>query len=195
MQDQSPAQSRFRLVKSGQGSPSAAPPPLDFARLREDLKRAVARVCPPWLVDRSEDLVQMASMRLMEIHRKNEGNVEFSSFYLRRAAYSAVIDEIRRLKRRQEVSLDDEDNEVTPPPAESPDPERLTRGRQTGQAIRECMGRMVRPRRLAVTLHLQGHSVGETAKLLGWNAKKAENLVYRGLADLRGCLTAKGIGI
>ena len=39
----------------------------------------------------------------------------------------------------------------------------------------------------------QGHSVPEIGQLLGWTAKKAENLVYRGMADLRGCLGKKGI--
>ena len=33
----------------------------------------------------------------------------------------------------------------------------------------------------------------ETARRLGWTAKKAENLVYRGLKDLRRCLTARGM--
>ena len=41
-------------------------------------------------------------------------------------------------------------------------------------------------------LHLQGHSVPDAARLLGWPAKRTENLVYRGLADLRRCLIAKG---
>ena len=54
---------------------------------------------------------------------------------------------------------------------------------------------MKRERRLAVTLHLQGHSVPEAARLLDWAVKRTENLVYRGLADLRECLTAKGIGL
>jgi RNA polymerase sigma-70 factor, ECF subfamily len=43
-----------------------------------------------------------------------------------------------------------------------------------------------------VTLYLQGHTVPETARILGWDAKRAENLVYRGLADLRQCLMGKG---
>ena len=46
----------------------------------------------------------------------------------------------------------------------------------------------------AVTLHLQGHRGAETARLLGWSAKRAENLIYRGLADLRACLEARGMG-
>jgi RNA polymerase sigma-70 factor (ECF subfamily) len=52
---------------------------------------------------------------------------------------------------------------------------------------------MKRERRLAVTLHLQGHTVPEAARILDWAAKQTENLVYRGLADLRACLMAKGI--
>ena len=51
---------------------------------------------------------------------------------------------------------------------------------------------MKRERRLAVMLHLQGHPVAEAARILGWTVKRTENLVYRGLADLRHCLICKG---
>jgi RNA polymerase sigma-70 factor (ECF subfamily) len=139
----------------------------------------------------------VALLRVMEIQRKKEGAAELNAFYLRRAAYSAMIDEIRRLRRRQEVSLQgggEEDDEVAfDPAAPAPDPERASAGREAGRAIRDCLGRMVPPRRHAVTLNLQGHSVPEIGKLLGWTAKKAENLVYRGMSDLRGCLGEKGI--
>jgi RNA polymerase sigma-70 factor (ECF subfamily) len=48
-------------------------------------------------------------------------------------------------------------------------------------------------RRLAVTLYLHGHSVPDAARILDWSAKRTENLVYRGLADLRECLLSKGL--
>lgn len=166
----------------------------DYERLRDDLKRSVAKVCPRWLADRSEDLVQVALMRVMEIRRKSEGSAEFSSYYLKKAAYSALIDEIRRLRRRQEVSMEGDEETEFDPAAETPDPERTSAGREVGRAIRDCLGLMVRPRRLAVTLNLQGHSVPEIGRLLGWTGKKAENLVYRGMSDLRGCLEGKGLG-
>jgi len=182
------------LVSDGQQkSPEI---PADFTQLHGDLVRAVNRVCPRWLADRSDDLVQVALMRVMEIQRKREGTAEFSPSYLRKAAYSALIDEIRRLRRRQEVSIESDDEEggtAFDPAAPEPDPERASSGREIGRAIRDCLGGMVPPRRHAVTLNLQGHSVPEIGKLLGWTAKKAENLVYRGMADLRGCLSGKGI--
>jgi RNA polymerase sigma-70 factor (ECF subfamily) len=170
---------------------------MDYAQLHRDLTRAVDRVCPRWMADRADDLVQVALIRVMEIQRKKEGTAEFSPFYLKKAAYSAMIDEIRRLRRRQEVSLEGESDEadtiVYDPAAPDPDPERASSGREVGRAIRDCLGRLVAPRRHAVTLNLQGHSVPEIGNLMGWTAKKAENLVYRGMSDLRGCLSGKGI--
>jgi RNA polymerase sigma-70 factor (ECF subfamily) len=170
------------------------PSEVDLEGLRRDLKRSVAQTCPRWMSDRSEDIIQVALMRVLEIYRKREGNAELNSFYLRKAAYSAVVDEIRRLRRRQEVPLENESSEVVyEPKAESPDPERNAAAQETGRAIRDCLGRLVKPRQMAVTLNLQGHSVPDIGKLLGWTTKKAENLVYRGMADLRGCLTEKGV--
>ena len=170
---------------------------MDYAQLHRDLVKAVDRVCPRWMADRADDLVQVAMMRVMEIQKKKEGTAEFTSFYLRKAAYSAMIDEIRRVRRRQEVSLEGENEEeeavAYDPAAPDPDPERASAGREVGRAIRDCLGHLVAPRRHAVTLNLQGHSVPEIGRLLGWTAKKAENLVYRGMADLRGCLGDKGI--
>lgn len=190
------SQSNLKLVPQPPAAMAAAAPAgeLDLEALRRDLKRAVARTCPPWLSDRAEDIVQVALMRVLEIHRKREGNAEFTSFYLRKAAYSAMVDEIRRLRRRQEVPLENESSEVVfEPAAESADPERHAVAREAGRAIRDCLARLVRPRQMAVTLNLQGHSVPDVGRLLGWSTKKAENLVYRGMADLRGCLDAKGV--
>jgi RNA polymerase sigma-70 factor (ECF subfamily) len=182
------------VISDSRQRPSETPP--DFSQLHGDLVRAVQRVCPRWLVDRSDDIVQVALMRVMEIQRKREGTAELSPFYLKKTAYSAMVDEIRRLRRRQEVPIDGGDEEgaaAFDPAAPEPDPERASAGRQIGRAIRDCLGGMVPPRRHAVTLNLQGHSVPEIGKLLGWTAKRAENLVYRGMADLRGCLGGKGI--
>ena len=169
----------------------------DYAQLHRELVRAVDRVCPRWMADKADDLVQVAMMRVMEIQRKKEGTAELNAFYLRKAAYSAMIDEIRRLRRRQEVPLEADEGDGAggfDPAAETADPERASAGREAGRAIRDCLGGMVKPRRMAVTLNLQGHSVPDIGKLLGWTGKKAENLVYRGMADLRGCLESKGLG-
>lgn len=168
----------------------------DYERLRSDLVRVVARICPAWLGSRADDLVQVALLRVLEVRRKSEANARISTSYLRKTAYSALIDEIRRCRRRREVSLETEDGGIDPA-AETgsprPDPEEVSAGQEVGRAIRECLAQIARPRRLAAALHLQGHSVPDVGRLMSWAPKKADNLVYRGLADLRECLASKGL--
>jgi RNA polymerase sigma-70 factor, ECF subfamily len=164
----------------------------DVARLRAQLARAVARVCPPWLSAQADDIVQAALMRVMEILRAREGNQALSSSYLWKTAYSATVDEIRRQRRRREVSLEDGAVEATAA-SRHPDPEAARAAQEIGRELQDCLRRLVEARRLAVVLHLQGHTGPEVARLLGWSEKRVENLIYRGLADLRRCLDAKGL--
>ena len=178
---------------SGGGGPD--PPVLSDAQaeaLRRRLIRAVAGVCPAWLHEQSEDIVQNAMIQLLRMLRKSEGNPRFSSMYLAKAAHGATVDEIRRRCRRKEnVAGDDETVERAT--SSGPSPETESAARELGRGIQECLARMLRPRRLAVTLHIHGCTVKECARRLRWTFKKTESLVYRGLKDLRRCLSMKGM--
>lgn len=164
----------------------------NYDDLRAKLCRGVACICPRWLAGRREDIVQVALMKVMQLHRRGEGQGEYSSSYLWKVAYSVVVDEIRRERRRGEVSLESDgpEHHATAPEG---DPERVSADREIGAGITECLSRLVKARRLAVALYLQGHTVPETAGLLGWTPKRADNSIYRGLADLRECLRSKGL--
>lgn len=177
-----------------------------YEALRAELVRAVRRVCPGWLADRRDDLVQVALLRVIEIERRGEGARELAPAYLARTAYCVLIDEIRKLRRRREVPLDpgdrgggergdrgDRSERSWDLAAPQPGPQQVSEAGEIGRGIRACLGRMVAPRRMAVTLHLLGHGVPEVARLLLWSGKRAENLVYRGLDDLRRCLREKGL--
>jgi RNA polymerase sigma-70 factor (ECF subfamily) len=156
------------------------------------LSRAVVRVCPRWLAMHSEDIVQTAMLRVLDAARKRgEGSPDLSSLYIEKTAYSAVVDEIRRHRRRREES-GDAVLETAGGPDET-NPESATAAREIADGLRGCLAVLRTPRRLAVTLHLQGHAVPEVASILKWRTKAAENLVYRGLADLRRCLAMKGL--
>ena len=147
------------------------------------------------MADRRDDLVQAAVMRVMHITEKRsaagEGNQFLSPSYLYKVAYSVLVDEIRRFRRLNETDLGDET--AGHAAIATANPERTTASKEIGRGIRGCLARLQRERRLAVTLYLQGHTAVEAARILDWAAKQTENLVYRGLADLRKCLLAKGI--
>lgn len=164
----------------------------EFVRLRADLDRALTRICPAWLVDRKDDLVQTAMAALLEKKdRGGEVDRPRSSSYYRRKAYWLLVDEIRRHRRMRETALEDSGMAVDGTSSRV-SPERESLSREVGQAIEACLQEMVRPRRLAVVLHLQGHTVREAAGILSWGRKRTDNLVYRGLANLRSCLVRKG---
>lgn len=178
-------------------SPSLEPrtptEPDEYEELRAEIARSVRSLCPRWLTSRAEDLVQTALLKIFELRQRSEQRQDLSPFYLKRVAYSALVDEIRRLERKRETPLEDEDGEPMPLTSSTPGPDRLQAGREVGEGIRDCLGTLLRQRRLAVTLYLQEVSVVDAARILGWDLKQTRNLVYRGLGDLRECLKAKGL--
>jgi RNA polymerase sigma-70 factor (ECF subfamily) len=177
-------------------NPSPEPHPetaaADYTELRAEIVRAVRSLCPKWLASRAEDLVQVALVKILELRQRSEQDRELSSFYLKRVAYSALVDEIRRLERRRESPLETDEGEPLPLASASPGPERHQESRELGKGIRDCLKGLLRQRQLAVTLYLQDLSVVDAARILGWDLKQTRNLTYRGLGDLRLCLQEKG---
>jgi RNA polymerase sigma-70 factor (ECF subfamily) len=157
--------------------------------LLRDLERAVRRVCPRSLVQDASDLVQDSFIRLIRA-RKLDGQSTLSATYLKKVAYSAVIDEIRRRRREPAADLasDDADIEVA---ADHMHEEASDTA--LGSAMEACLQRLQPDRRRALTLHLMGHSIAEIACMLECNAKRADNLVHRGLAQLRAFLHEMGL--
>lgn len=174
------------------GHSAGAPLDAGLEALRRDLDKALASVCPPSLADRRDDLLQVAMMRVVELRKRNPEHAALSSAYLYRVAYTALIDELRRVNARKEVALEDGEQASVQTVAPG-DPERSAGAAQIARAVRDCLQGLVQDRRLAVTLHLQGHTLQEAAELLGWESKRTENLIYRGLSALRACLSTKGI--
>ena len=162
-----------------------------YADLKLRLERAARRVAPSWLRDQTDDLVQMALVKIMR-SKKVEDATEMNESFLYRVMHSVIVDEIRRHKRRQESPLDPAHPDPVEPNIHC-DPEAMAGGQQIGTVIVECLALLLPDRRRAVTMYLQGHSVPETGERLGYSAKKAENLVYRGLSDLRGHLRDRGM--
>ena len=159
--------SATRLLDAGDGADALVD------RLRADVARAVRHVCPDWLADQADDLTQIATTRVLDRIRATSGSVTFTAGYVYRAAYSALIDEIRKRRRLREVPLEPD----LMARSHLGDPERQAGARSIREALAGRLAALMVSRRRAVTLHLQGHSFGEIATLLSCAKKKAENLV------------------
>jgi RNA polymerase sigma-70 factor (ECF subfamily) len=164
----------------------------EAASLHACIKRAVRAVCPGWLGSEVEDLAQAATVRVLQ--RFGSGSptgAAPAARYLWRTAHSVVVDEIRRRSRRPTVPLAERPDAAELPAADG-DAESALAVRRLGTAIRDCLRRLAPSRRQAVSLHLVGHTLREISELLALGEKRVQNLVYRGLADLRSCLRSKG---
>lgn len=161
------------------------------AGLRRRIREQATRFCPPWMTSSLDDVVQTAWLRLKAAAERSERNRDPGPTLIAKVAYCATVDEIRQQRRRREVSMDQE--QALHGCAEPDDPARAAVASEIGAAIRSCLATLLLNRRLAVVLYLQGHTAPETAELLGWSLRKTENLVYRGLADMRACLDGKGL--
>ncbi len=165
--------------------------------IRRGLVKAVGRVCPSWLSAHRDDLVQAAMLRILELRNRGEVERTFSAAYLRKVAHAVLVDEIRRRRHRSEVPLPcdsaSEGGEGDGAGRRITDPERRLQERQLGQVIGECLRTIKAERRQALVLFLEGHSVPEAARILGWGHKKTENVIFRGRADLRRRLEEMGL--
>jgi RNA polymerase sigma-70 factor (ECF subfamily) len=154
------------------------------------MARAVARACPAWLRSEQEDITQDAVVRVLRVAAKKRESVDaLPRAYLRKVAFAAIVDAIRRQRARPRARPGADVEELCAPGTmQSAEPEPGLSG-----ALEDCLARLADARRTAVVLRLQGHSVVEVAQLLAWSTAKARNLVYRALADLRECLAKKGL--
>jgi RNA polymerase sigma-70 factor (ECF subfamily) len=109
--------------------------------------------------------------------------------YVYRTAMSAAMDLTRRRRRRRTEALS------TSVPAHAIDqPDRVLAGTETSAAILRALDGLSESRRPVVRMYLAGYGSAEIGKVLGWSEPKARNLLYRGLEDLRGALSAMGEG-
>lgn len=155
------------------------------------VRRAVRRSCPPYLASQADDIAQDVLVQLTRKLERAEGKVDFSSIYLQKAAHGVTVDEIRRrCRRREQTGMEDA---MLGNQSSAPDPERNALSRSLGREIRDCLEDIVPARRAAVTLHLLGCPVPEIAERLDCSEKSADNRLYRGMKNLRDCLTGKGL--
>ena len=165
------------------------PEPREPAEVRQVLARAVRSVCPSWMADQRDDLVQSAYLRVLKISQGERGPCTLEASYLWRVAHSAVMDEIRSRRRRREDPLDGAHTQLAGAEA---GPEASVRGEEIGRTIRKGLASLSDSRRHAVLLYLHGFGLADSARILGWTTKRVDNQRYQGLSELRRFLRERG---
>lgn len=160
------------------------------------LRSLIARHCPRNLGIQHADIEQEARVRLWRALER-EKNLTDPASYIYRIAVSTTIDAVRRVVARREEQIPTAMDDEKPAPQFAADPahapDAIAERREIMTKIAAAVSALPENRRRAVELHLQGLTLTEISELLGWSEAKARNLVYRGVADLRGALQREGI--
>jgi RNA polymerase sigma-70 factor (ECF subfamily) len=170
---------------------TAAPGPVAFEELHAILVRVVRRICPAWMAGQQDDLVQIACLRIVKKCPAGEEFPAMGTSYLWKVAHSVVMDELRRRRRHPEVELDR--TSQVQHASSRPTPEADRARSELNTAITAGLGRLNEARRWAVMLYLYGFSLKDSARMLGWNAKRVDNQRYQGLSELRAYLKERGL--
>jgi RNA polymerase sigma-70 factor (ECF subfamily) len=143
-----------------------------------------------------DEIEQDVRIRLWRALGRGAQLQTMSAAYVYRAAVSAALDLARRQNARRAVPLVEQRDSHEMPlyrPPETCEPwDRLERA-EVQEQITRALGELADRRRKVVGLYLLGYVREEIATLLGWSEPTTRNLLYRGLADLRACLTRGGI--
>lgn len=153
--------------------------------------RAVRRLCPGWLAARQDDLVQNACVRILRKLEKEGKQARLAASYVWRVAHSVIMDEIRHDRRH--TAADPVTPGIMEPPSNLPSPEQNSDAVTIRHAINEGLRGLSEPRRWAVLLYLYGFSLKDSARMLGWKAKRVDNQRHQGLVQLRAYLRQRGM--
>jgi RNA polymerase sigma-70 factor, ECF subfamily len=143
-----------------------------FAGLVERWQRPIQSLCTRMTGDahRGEDLAQETFARLFARRKQYEPTGKFSTF-LWRMALNLCYDELRRCKRRGELSLDRTDDDGSgahDPPADEPGPDARLVENERAAAVRDALLRLGEPYRVVVVLrHYEGLKFREIGDVLG----------------------------
>lgn len=145
----------------------------------------------------AQDLCQEVQIRMWHALTSGERIAEAPASYVYRTAMSAAVDMIRRRRVRREEPLEiqyDTSERVVPGIIVAAESEGALEHEELAQQVGAVVDALPKPRNVVVRMYLAGYNHREIAASLGWTEAKARNLLYRGLADVRGRLTRLGIG-
>ena len=147
--------------------------PQAFAQLVERWQRPIQGLCTRMIGDphRGEDLAQETFARLFARRKNYEPTGKFSTF-LWRMALNICYDELRKLKRRGEFSLDsradDDDSSPFDLEADGPGPDSQLVEDERADAVRRALVQLAEPYRVVVVLrHYEGLKFREIGDVLG----------------------------
>lgn len=138
----------------------------------------------------ADDLIQEIRLKIWKII-DDEKNINNHASYIKKVVESAVIDQIRKIRKEEEIFISERQQLISE--NESKVNPYLDQNCSLKEYILKAADQLIDSRKVVVKLYLLNMSLPEIADYLSCSPAKARNLLYRGLADLKKILKEIGI--
>ena len=129
-----------------------------------------------------EDIMQDVRIKIWNLIR-SQRKVYSHGSYIKRIINSAVIDQLRKLRRQDNLFSHEKQKQISE--LGRPYDNDAVRKKAFQEMVAGGVERLINSRRQVVKLYFLGYSIQEISSYLNWSIDRTRNLLYRGLADLR----------
>lgn len=136
-----------------------------------------------------EDVVQEVKIKIWKQYA-NEKKMLDPSSYIKRVVDSTLIDQLRKFRIQEKIIQQEKANRLYEGNCFYQEP---SRNSLLWEKIGEAIDSLIDSRRKVVKLFLLNLGVDEISVSLNLSKRKTQNLLYRGLSDIRKKLEAKGV--
>jgi RNA polymerase sigma-70 factor (ECF subfamily) len=141
-----------------------------------------------------DELFQEVRLRLWRARGSSEQIALAPTSYVYRTALTAAVDLIRARRDAREERVDTTSQRGVATFGAVESPEGALAATEFGALVASAVETITASRRPVLRMYLAGYDKQEISELMGWSESKTRNLLYRGLADLRAALIARGVG-
>ena len=137
-----------------------------------------------------EDVEQEVKIKIWKFLKKGK-KVDNLPSYIKRVAYTATIDELRKMRKQNPTSdfsgLNDiySMSRINELKNSGDTPEFLIEGQEMRESLQELINSQGKNRKQVLRLYLVGMSIEEICEFFDWDKTKVRHLLYRGIDDLK----------
>jgi RNA polymerase sigma factor (sigma-70 family) len=131
-----------------------------------------------------EDIIQDVRIKIWTL-LKNEKSIKNYTSYIKKIVDTSVIDHLRKYLREENIISLEKRDKISELRSKKQSQYGLS-----GDIIHAKLEQLLETRKTAVKLFFLGLSIDEISICMNWSNHKTRNLLYRGLADLKGLIRA-----
>lgn len=137
-----------------------------------------------------EDIEQEVKIKIWSLLKKGK-KVENLPSYIKKVAYTATVDELRKMRKQSPIRKSDHLRDIFSSTKSNNSennnnlPEMLFEEKELKSSLIKLINSLGENRKQVLRLYLNGMSIEEICEFLAWDKTKVRHLLYRGINEIK----------